>query len=530
MIESSLNSRSTTGTRTRVQDVCYSSGMCPICIRECKVLCEIGKSAFRGREVLYPLPEQFGSSTQSSNKKYGLDWSDFQIMAELLGAKGIEADSEKAIFPNVDIKTSVGGVPIKIPVFTAALGSTAVAKKNWRELAIGAAISGTIQVVGENVSAMDPDAVFTDGKVTHSKDLKYRVETFREFWDGRYGDIAIQTNVEDQRAGQDVYALSKLEVNIIERKWGQGAKSIGGEVRLPSIERALLLKKRGYIVIPDPEDPSVKEAFKMGTFNTFERHSRVGMPSKRGFIDDMEWLRKQGAEKIFLKTGAYRPEAVAFTMKVASETHLDAVTFDGAGGGTGMSPVPMMQESATPTVFLAVQVLKCAEILRKHGKHVPDLVIAGGFINETQIFKAIAMSNFGQSPYFKAVAMARAPITTVFKAGYFKELAESGELPTSFKSLYGEQPETFFVCSSDLRNKYKDQFSKIPAGAIGLYTYYVDRIGTGLRELMAGARVWKLNLLKRANIAALTERANKVTSIPLIEDIGITSLETILLD
>lgn len=126
--------------------------------------------------------------------------------------------------------------------------------------------------------------------------------------------------------------------------------------------------------------------------------------------------------------------------------------------------------------------------------------------------------------------MARAPITTVFKAGYFKELAESGELPTSFKSLYGEQPETFFVCSSDLRNKYKDRFSKIPAGAIGLYTYYVDRIGTGLRELMAGARVWRLNLLKRANIAALTERANKVTSIPLIEDIGATSLETILLD
>jgi len=47
----------------------------------------------------------------------------------------------------------------------------------------------------------------------------------------------VQTNVEDQRLGIDAYALSKLEVNIIERKWGQGAKAIGGEVRLKDIEK-----------------------------------------------------------------------------------------------------------------------------------------------------------------------------------------------------------------------------------------------------------------------------------------------------
>jgi len=28
----------------------------------------------------------------------------------------------------------------------------------------------------------------------------------------------VQTNVEDQRLGTDVYAISKLEVNVIERK------------------------------------------------------------------------------------------------------------------------------------------------------------------------------------------------------------------------------------------------------------------------------------------------------------------------
>ena len=150
------NARSTTGTKTRVRDINPTSGMCPLCIRDCKTLCEIGLSAFRGREVLYPSPEVFSESTSSSNKDYALDWSHFQILVDVRGAKGIEADSDKAIFEAVDVTTKVGDVPLKIPVLTAGLGSTAVAKKNWDSLAVGAALAGTIQVIGENVCGMDP--------------------------------------------------------------------------------------------------------------------------------------------------------------------------------------------------------------------------------------------------------------------------------------------------------------------------------------------------------------------------------------
>jgi len=92
---------------------------------------------------------------------------------------------------------------------------------------------------------------------------------------------------------------------------GQGAKAIGGEVRISDLNKAIMLKKRGYIVIPDPEDPVVQEAFKDGIIKSFERHSRVGMPTLKDFVEDVEWLREQGAKKVFLKTGAYRPEVVA---------------------------------------------------------------------------------------------------------------------------------------------------------------------------------------------------------------------------
>ena len=522
-----LNAMSTTGTRARVEDVCPISGLCPICVKGCPVLCMVSLSAFRGREALYPDPSMFGNSTAGSLKDYGLDWSHFNIQSRLLGALGIDEDPDLAIFPNVDVETKVGGIPLKMPVMIGAYGSTDVARVNWDGLAIGGALSGIIVTIGENVCGMDPESRVENGKVTYSAELRRRVEAFRRFWDGRYGDIAVQTNVEDQRLGVDVYAISKLEVNIIERKWGQGAKAIGGEVRISDLGKAILLKSRGYIVIPDPEDRDVQEAYRQGVFKTFERHSRVGMPTFKGFIEDVEWLREQGAKKISLKTGAYSPEAVAFTMKVASEAKIDYVTFDGAGGGTGMSPVPQMNEMGTPTVYLEAQVLKCAEILKKKGRYVPDIVIAGGFIDETQIFKAIALSNFGSEPYVKAVLMGRAPLTAVMKASYFAELAEKGKLPKSFEELYGNTPEKFFISIPDLKARFSDRLREIPWGAIGLYTY-LDKVKVGLQQLMAGVRKWRLNLIDRSDLIALSERASKATGIPLPEETAGKIMENIL--
>src|SRR5512136_967407 len=211
-----LNGKSTVGTTTRVKDTSTISGMCPICIRDCPVVCEISLSAFRGREALYPEPVQFGSSTAGALKNFGLDWSQFSIQAGLFDAQGIKETSEEAIFPNVSVETKVGGLPLKLPILTGAFGSTDVARLNWDGLAIGAALSGVAIIIGENVCGMDPDAKITGGKVVESKELKRRVDSFRKFWDGKHGDVIVQTNVEDPKLGVDVYALSELEVNVIE--------------------------------------------------------------------------------------------------------------------------------------------------------------------------------------------------------------------------------------------------------------------------------------------------------------------------
>ena len=146
-----LNGKSTVGTTTRVKDTSTISGMCPICIHDCPVMCEISLSAFRGREALYPEPAQYGTSTAGSLKNYDLDWSHFNIQASVFDVHGIKESSEVAIFPNVDIETKIGGVPLKLPIMTGAFGSTDVARVNWDALAIGAALSGVTITIGENV-------------------------------------------------------------------------------------------------------------------------------------------------------------------------------------------------------------------------------------------------------------------------------------------------------------------------------------------------------------------------------------------
>ena len=193
-----------------------------------------------------------------------------------------------------------------------------------------------------------------------------------------------------------------------------------------------------------------------------------------------------------------------------------------------MSPVSMMNEMNMPTVYLEALVLKCARILKSKGRYVPDLIMAGGFIEETSILKAIAMSNFGKGPLVKAVLMARSPITAVMKSSYFLQLAKENRLPRTFAERYGDTPEKFFIATPELKKKYAERFSEIPLEAIGVYTYLTDRVGVGLKQMMAGTRKWKLELLDRNDLMSFSERATKVTGIPTAEEAEKDKIEKIL--
>ena len=522
---SRINSSAATLTKNRTEgSITPISGMCVTCVDGCIGMCEIGKSAYRGHEVIYPQP--FGVITTASEKVYPVDYSHFNIMGTAVGAQGIEADSDKAIFPNVNLEVKFGhdkGIKFRLPLIIPGIGSTDVAKNNWEGLAIGTALAGTGLTIGENVAGMDPQSKIKNGRVTDTVDLKRRIKLFQDNRIDGWGATIVQSNVEDTRLGVQEYVINELGVEIVELKWGQGAKDIGGEVKVRDLKKAQLLYERGYIVLPNPTDPAVVEAFNRGSFKEFERHSRVGMVEEASFSQRVDELRKAGAKYIFLKTGAYRPADLARAVKFSSKYKIDLLTVDGAGGGTGMSPWRMMNEWGMPTVELHSLLYQYTKKLADKGEYVPALALAGGFTFEDQIFKGIALG----APFVKLIGMARSPLAAVMVGKTLGRAIESHQLPV-YVERFGSKIDEIFVTSGELRKELgNDEFEKLPAGAIGLYTYY-ERLAQGLRQLMCGSRKFTLGHITRNDIAALTPEAAKISGIDYLMDVDKEEAEKIL--
>lgn len=521
------NANEATGTFNRSRSVVAMSGICTRCIDGCKGGCETWLASFRGREVLYPGP--FGEMTAGADKNYPLDYSHLNIQGYAVGAfglpDGVEPGPDTSIFPNVDITTEYGWsnkVRMKLPIFTGALGSTDIARKNWEHFAVGAAISGITLVCGENVCGVDPELVLNSkGLVQKSPEMDRRIEIYKRFQEG-FGEILVQMNVEDTRLGVAEYVSSRHNLETIELKWGQGAKCIGGEIKVNSLERAQELKSRGYVVAPDPGRLEVQKACKSGAIKEFERHSRLGFVSRDGFFEEIDRLRDLGFKRITLKTGAYSMAELAMAIRYGAEAKLDLLTIDGAPGGTGMSPWPMMNEWGIPTFYLQALAYEFCERLTRRGMRVPDIAMAGGFSTEDGVFKAIAMG----APFVKAVCMGRALMIPGMVGKNIGSWLEKGDLPANV-SKYGSSAEEIFVSYEDLKAKYGQDMKNIPLGAIGLYTY-CQKFKTGMQQLMAGSRNFRLSTISRKDLMALTEEAAYVSGIPYVMDAYRNEAEAIL--
>jgi glutamate synthase domain-containing protein 2 len=467
--------------------------------------------------VLYPGP--YGEITAGADKNYPVDYSHLNIQGYAVGAKGlpdeVEVGPDTTVFSNADTETQYGWnekIRMRLPIFTGALGSTEIARKNWEHFAVGAAISGITVVCGENVCGVDPQLELDNrGKVKKSPEMDRRIEAYRRFHGG-YGEMLVQMNVEDTRLGTAEYVLNKHRLDTIELKWGQGAKCIGGEIKVDTIERAIELKNRGYVVFPDPEFPEIQKAYREGEIKEFERHSRLGFVDKDGFLNEVQRLRTLGFKRITLKTGAYSAVELAMALRYGAEAGLDLITIDGAPGGTGMSPWPMMNEWGIPTFYLECLTYDFCERLSKAGVRVPDIAIAGGFSTEDGVFKAMALG----SPYVKAVCMGRALMIPGMVGKNIGKWLDKGNLPKTV-SKYGTRIEEIFFSYEELKEKFGDEITEIPLGAIGMYTFS-QKFKVGLQQLMAGSRNFRLSAISRKDLMALTEEAARISGIPYVMD------------
>ncbi|MBU1488026.1 FMN-binding glutamate synthase family protein [bacterium] len=522
------NANDATRTSNRSRSVVPMSGLCTRCVDGCRGNCEVFKSTFRGREVIYPGP--FGEVTAGGDKNYPVDYSHLNIHGYALGAKGlpegVEGNPDTATFPAVNTETEYGWdkkVKMKVPIFTGALGSTEIARKNWEHFAVGAAISGVTLVCGENVCGIDPALELdSNNKVVKAPDMDRRIETYKRYHQG-YGEILVQMNVEDTRLGVAEYVHRKHGLETIELKWGQGAKCIGGEIKVKSLERAMELQRRGYIVTPDPSDPVVQQAFKDTAIKEFERHSRLGFIGEEEFYAEVDRLRNIGFKRITLKTGAYGLRELAMAIKWSSKAKIDLLTIDGAPGGTGMSPWRMMEEWGMPSLYLHAAAHEFCKKLADKGERIPDIAFAGGFSSEDHVFKALALG----APFVKAICMGRALMIPGMVGKNIAKWIADDDLPKTVQEFGTTVPE-IFVCYEEAADLVgKDEMKNIPLGALGIYSYS-QKIRVGLQQLMAGARCFNIEAITRDELMSLTEECAKVTGIPYLMDAYREEAEAIL--
>ncbi len=510
------NSNDATRTANRSRSIVPSSGLCSRCLDGCTGNCEVFKATFRGRELIYPGP--FGEITAGGDKEYPVDYSHLNIQGYALGAKGlpkgVKASPDTATFPSVNTETEYGWnrkVKMKVPIFTGALGSTEIARKNWEHFAVGAALGGVTLVCGENVCGIDPKLQLNaQGKVKSAPDMDRRIEIYKRYQRG-FGEILVQMNVEDTRLGVAEYVIDKHGLDTIELKWGQGAKCIGGEIKVNSIERARELQKRGYLVTPDPSDPVNQKAYQDGALKEFERHSRLGFVSQDGFYDEVRRLKKLGFKRITLKTGAYSLRELAMAIKWGSVAKIDLLTIDGSSGGTGMSPWRMMEEWGMPPLYLHSAACEFAKYLEDKGQRPPDIAFAGGFSSEDGVFKALALG----APFTKAVCMGRALMIPGMVGKNIANWMKDGKLPHTV-GQFGSTPEEIFVNYEDVKKMVgAKEMKNIPLGALGIYSY-CDKIRVGLQQLMAGARCFNVPAISRNELMSLTDECAKVTGVPYL--------------
>lgn len=514
------------------------SGLCTLCRADCSGKCETWLSSLKGRSLLYP--RDFGTVTAGSNNTchVGVSYNSLRIQGYNYGAdgmaQGLSSNPDNCLFTKVNLETSFGNedpVKCRLPLMTGALGSTFIAAKYWDSFAIGGSLAGIPVVVGENVVGVDRQSKLTGKKITKAPELDRRVETYLRYHDG-YGAIIVQMNVEDTRNGVAEYVINRYGDKVcMELKWGQGAKNIGGEIEVDSLEYAQFLKNRGYLVDPDPEDPKVQHAFKSGAIRSFARHSRLGYTDlsseaqvQENFMQSVAHLRKLGYKRISLKTGSYGMEALAMSIKYASDANLDLLTIDGSGGGTGMSPWNMMETWGVPSILLHAKAREYAALLAARGRKVVDMSFAGGFAREDHVFKAMALG----APFVKLICMGRAIMIPGFLGANIEgalhperkaQVHGNWDIIPKTVSDLGNTPEQIFACYEDVKKKVgSKEIKNIPYGAIAFCTL-ADKLSAGLQQLLAGARRFNLGELGRCDISAANRETALETGVGFITDV-----------
>ena len=273
-----------------------------------------------------------------------------------------------------------------------------------------------------------------------------------------------------------------------------------------------------FKTVSDPKEKVVHLPRLQEMFDSFYKIGRLPEWQEETFIHRVKELRNKGAKYISIKTGPFRPADLAKTMMLASKAGVDLVTVDGSGGGTGNSPIHMMNEWGYPTVYLETVLYRICQKMQEKKIQCPTIVMTGGFAFEDQIFKGLALG----APHIKAIGIGRAAMAAAMVGETVGKMIKKGSVPSDL-SKFGQTIPQIFCGLSELRARFGNEVNNIPTGALGVFNY-VERINTGLQQLMALCRKYQLDCIARDDIIPLTKESAKVTGLTRIMELDLEKL------
>ena len=300
------------------------------------------------------------------------------------------------LYQDVELQTAIGRFRSPLPLFVSALGSTRVAS-----VGVGAAISrqagrlGIPMVIGENIVPSQGYGRIADAEDdAGSGSLLQRIQAYADRLPDGFGGVVVQQSTEDADAEvwnlvySDPGALALLESGRLafELKVGQGAKPGLGGMTVLDAEAARRMADR-FAVDPLfggeaglPGGGTALRCASPGTFTAEILKQQIRL-MRNNFPRAGVWVK--------LHPGRDIREAA----EAAWAAGADAVTVDGAEGGTGWAP----------TAFLDHVGLPLGECLRRIGRRGHCLLATGRMWDGARAVKTLALGA-------RAVGLGRAAV------------------------------------------------------------------------------------------------------------------------
>lgn len=490
------------GSRARQAKTRVAS--CSRCSDNCDGSCGLFQASLRGPTAGGDLASR---REHDGRPNAAVDYTQLDFRS---GERGSHGDRAVHALSIVDVGAQYGrAAPLRvsIPVFAGPADASVREHEARDHLAIGAALAGISLVCRRGTVPGEPGVeIDSQGKVISAPAFDGRIEDFRRYHRG-LGEILVQVGAGEFRLGMPEYLRRQHAVEGIELVWGETA--CPGPLKIGSLCEALDLKRRGHTVTPDPDDPVIQAAHRGGIINDFQLHRRSEFADEKELLLQCRTLRGLGYQRITLAAHAADLVELALLLKWSSRAGIDLVTISG--------------DAVFQGVCLHAAAHEFCERLQSRGEPVPDLAFSGGFCEEGQILKALALS----APFGRAVRISRALRIPSAVGERLTRWMNNGGLPKSVRR-HGAAPEEIFACWDEVADLVgRREIAKIPLGAIGIYSY-VRSLAAGLHDRLAAARRFRVASLRRSDLISLTPQCAAATGIPHFMDADRDRAEAIL--